>query len=510
MSVVCETRRAAADLRPLLAFRMAGLRGRSRRAAAIAGAVIVGLTVGAAVIPAYVEGAHQSRNVTDLLLLSPTALLAFLFTSCLATVTAAGGRELLPRGPASVFPVSPTTDHFGALLMTPLNVAWLMQVWSLLGIAAYIAGPHGLWAVQLTTLCWVFVATATGQVVGWLVEWVRRGEHGVAVVRALAGLLMAGAAALAISHHVSNVFDRSPTIRIVDVELYANAGRWGHWLVGWLLLAACGVAAVAAGAGAAHLVACRKSRDEERAETRLRAAAPMPKSDLAALVRIDRGSVWRSVPLRRGFLVLAALPGLVAAAGQLDWYLLPVLPGLVAAGGALLFGVNAWCLDAAGALWRDSLPARPDHVFLARCLVLLELLVVAMVLTIVVAGVRAGGSPTPTQLSAVVSAVVVVSLQVVARSMHWSVRRPFSTDLRSARATPAPPAVMVGYSSYLALTSTLTGLVFATAAHSDNPAVPVMLGMPLAILAVRRLVITSHEWADPSIRARVVSIVAAH
>lgn len=92
----------------------------------------------------------------------------------------------------------------------------------------------------------------------------------------------------------------------------------------------------------------------------------MARSELAALVRIDRSSVWRSVPLRRGFLILALMPGLVAAAGQLEWEMLPVLPGLVAAGSALLFGVNAWALDGVGALWRDSLPVRPALVFAAR------------------------------------------------------------------------------------------------------------------------------------------------
>ena len=50
------------------------------------------------------------------------------------------------------------------------------------------------------------------------------------------------------------------------------------------------------------------------------------------------------------------MPGAVALAGDLEWWMLTVLPGLVASGGALLFGVNTWCLDGRGALWRDSLP----------------------------------------------------------------------------------------------------------------------------------------------------------
>ena len=50
--------------------------------------------------------------------------------------------------------------------------------------------------------------------------------------------------------------------------------------------------------------------------------------------------------------------------------MLTILPGLVASGGALLFGVNSWCLDGRGALWRDSLPVTPKRVFMSRVIVL--------------------------------------------------------------------------------------------------------------------------------------------
>ncbi|MEZ5193144.1 MAG: hypothetical protein R2734_11905 [Nocardioides sp.] len=119
-----------------------------------------------------------------------------------------------------------------------------------------------------------------------------------------------------------------------------------------------------------------------------------PRSDLAALVRIDRGSVWRSVPMRRGMLVLAIGPGLVAVVGNLAWEQMTLLPGLVASGGALLFGVNAWCLDGRGSLWRESLPATPSQVFTARLVVLAEWLLVASGITLVMARC-ARASPRP-------------------------------------------------------------------------------------------------------------------
>jgi hypothetical protein len=81
-------------------------------------------------------------------------------------------------------------------------------------------------------------------------------------------------------------------------------------------------------------------------------------------------------------------------------------------------------------------------------------------------------------------------------------------DLRSARGTPAPPFAMLGYSSWLAMSSTVTGLVFGVASHSNEPTLPLVLALPFLIAAVRRILITAREWADPDIRARVVATVS--
>src|SRR5262249_28544060 len=105
--------------------------------------------------------------------------------------------------------------------------------------------------------------------------------------------------------------------------------------------------------------------------------------------------------------------------------------------------------------------------------------------------------------------VVVVTLQVVARSMQWSVRRPYAMDLRSARGTPAPPFAMLAYSSWLAFSSTMTGMVFAITSKTGDPTWPVVLALPFVIAAVRRLLITTREWSQPEVRARVVATVSA-
>jgi len=506
--VVAEARRAAGDVRPLMAFRLAGLRGRSRRVAWVAGVGVVLATLAAAIAPAFVSSAAVSDAAHDARLLLPTAYLAFLLTTTLAVIAAAGGRELLPRDHAISFPISPTTDHLGALMLAPLNIAWILQAWSLVGLTAYVEQPQSLWTAQLTTLSWIFSATAVGQVVAWGVEWMRRWPGGVLVVRAL-GVVVAGAVmVMVMTGRVTDVLDRSPIVSVVVAAL-AGSTQLGVWALGTAAVLVMGLAAVVAGACVAHAVARRQPREEMYADAAVVAPRANPRSELQALVRVDRASVWRSVPLRRGFAVLALMPGAIAAAGRLEWAMLPVLPGLVAAGGALLFGVNAWALDGVGALWRDSLPVRPQLVFAARVWVLGEVLLVATALTLVVAGLRAGGLPTAAELAALVATLVVVALQVVARSLHWSVRRPFAMDLTSARATPAPPLAMVGYSAYLALTSTITGMVFSTTAQADGPQWALLLAVPFVLVAVRRLLLTSREWATPEIHGRVIATVVA-
>ena len=97
--------------------------------------------------------------------------------------------------------------------------------------------------------------------------------------------------------------------------------------------------------------------------------------DRALLRRLDRGSVWRSVGMRRGLMVLGLGPGLVAlVAGLAVEHGACSSPASTASGAALLFGVNAWCLDGKGMVWRETLPVAPADVFDVRALVVAECL----------------------------------------------------------------------------------------------------------------------------------------
>ena len=439
----------------------------------------------------------------------PSALAAFLLLSLVSGIASGGGRELISREQAVAFPVSPTTDHLGALLLSPLNVAWMVQVWFLLGATAFaIGGTGALLPAQLVIMLWVLAATAAAQIVAWSAEAVRRGPAGLAIVRTVGALGMAVAGWLYFTGQLRGLPRRaahSPHRR--GRRGVPSTGDWSCGPGPWRSCSCMIPVLVALGGVSAHLAARRHPRDELRIESETRTPRPASRSDFFALLRVDRASVWRVVPMRRGIMVLAIGPGLVGVAGGLDWPQLTILPGLVASGGALLFGVNAWCLEARGVLWRESLPVNPATVFDARVVVLMEFLLLSSGFTIVLASLRAG-VPSAQELAAILSTWLVVTMQVVSASMRWSAKRPFAVDLRSARATPAPPAVMVGYSSRLAVSTTLTSLIFSGLARLPAWQLAVLIAIPFLAVSTGRVLMSRAVWLDPAERVRIVSTVA--
>ena len=224
--------------------------------------------------------------------------------------------------------------------------------------------------------------------------------------------------------------------------------------------------------------------------------------------RIDRGSVWRSVGMRRGLLVLGVGPGLIALVAGLPWSTVTLLPGLVASGGALLFAVNAWCLDGRGMIWRETLPVTPEAVFDARTQVIAECLAGVSAVTIALALLRNGLPPLQTGV-AVATCWVVVIVQVLANAMTWSMRSPYGVDLSSPRATPAPHGAMAGYAGRLSLSTTVTGMLFTGLAAVPWVWVPPLFGALFLAWSIRRLRRARRRWLAPADRARVVLTVAA-
>ena len=500
---VAAARRAVADVAILFRFRKQAVR--RRHLARVLTTVFVAITVGSAVVPAFLPGAGGPDRAFDISLLLPSAMAGFLALTVASAIASGGGRELISRDQASPHPISPTTDHLGALLLAPLNIAWMLQSWTLLGSASFAVPSRLLPAVQIVLVLWIVFCTASGQVLAWTMEAIRRGPFGIVITRGLLVLLGAAAAAVQVSGNTTRFLDRVPTLWVFTNALSGWSWRWAG-TAGLILAGA--VVAMVVGAVPAHLAAKRMPRDETRMETHQYQPRAMPGSVRGVLIRTDRASVWRSVPMRRGVLVLAVGPGVVALFGDLQWAQMTILPGLVASGGALLFGVNAWCLDGRGALWRENLPASPTALFDARTWVLVEFLGVASLITILIGALRAG-LPSPHELAALVATTVVITLQVVGGALRWSLKHPYPVDLRSARATPAPPAAMVGYSARLATCTTFTGLVFSGCARVPDWRLSLIVAMPCVLWSATRLVRTRRRWQDPVTRAMVVSTVAA-
>ncbi|MBS2940408.1 hypothetical protein KDN32_21940 [Nocardioides sp. J2M5] len=511
---------AAADARHLVAFRARTVR---RRTAAVLGAfVVLGLTVVFATVPASIADASRAAegrggdgdlaDAFDQLLTTLTGNLGLAFVGFMAlAVTAAvgsgGGRELLSRSEAAIHPIGPTTEHLGALVLAPVNLAWLVQMWGLLAVTALVTPEEHLLGAQVVVLAWVVAATAVGQAVGWAVEGVRRTPRGVLTVRVGGLVLVLAVGALQLAGWLLPVVSALPTTRLAEVM---QTSAWPLAVVVLLLLAA---VAVAGGAVPAAWALGLPPREELRVQSGVHEARPAPQPrrgtpEGALLRRLDRGSVWRSVGMRRGLLVLGIGPGLVALVAGLQWSSVMLLPGLTASGAALLFGVNAWCLDGKGMVWRETLPVPAALVFGTRARVVAECLAGVSGVTLLLALLRNGVPPLVTGLS-VAACWAVVLVQVLAISMSWSVRSPYAADLSSPRATPAPHAAMAGYAGRLSLVTTITAMLFTAAGTLPWAWLPPALALPFLAWSTHRLVRARRRWLADDVRAQVVLTVAA-
>ena len=85
--------------------------------------------------------------------------------------------------------------------------------------------------------------------------------------------------------------------------------------------------------------------------------------------------------------------------------------------------------------------------------------------------------------------------------MRWSIARPFAVDLRSARATPAPPVVMAGYSARLALATTVTGLIFSGLAQVADGRFALAVSVLLVGWSAGVCERAAQRWDDPVARS---------
>ncbi len=494
---------APAQLACLLGLRWRLLRGAGPRAALAATAVLVGWLVWLVLNSGSVLDAPTLATAIEL---APSAYLGFGVLAVIAPLTSGGGNEVVPPDQLVAYPVRPTTHFLGGLLLAPLNLVWVVQLLALAAMTAYLTHDTSLPRGALTTVAYVGCLTVLGQAVAWLVVGLRQTRRGRRAVFVTCAALLAAAVVAVQSGSGPAVLALSPTHPVVQAVGAEDVTRWAVTTGVLLGLVVLGLLA------GARLCGWALSRPGDAGSSRhlqpVRRRASR-RSTLRELVAVDRASVWRAPALRRGGLVLAVMPGLIAAGAAVPWQSLVVLPGLVAAGAGLLFGVNAFCLDGSGALWLASLPSEPHLVARAKTLVLGETVLGAVTVAAVAGSLRSPGTPSAAEVVAIIAAGLACTAVVVAQCMRASVRRPHHALLGGVRDAVAPPGALAFASVRLAIPTASVGVVIASAAATGLWWLPLAIGVPVILAAGLSLARTLRRYDDPVVRARVVAVVAA-
>jgi hypothetical protein len=448
----------------------------------------------------------RSFNAT---LVAPTAFLVYAGLALIGPLAAGGGNELFPAEDLVPHPVRASTTFFASVVLTPLNIAWVGETTALMSLSAYVAGQRrgGLAALVLTAL-FVAAMTTCGQAIAWALTGVRQttwGPRVVATCLALIAVALVAVARVGLTH----VLDRAPTRWIVVAMLQGAAGDFHRWIPTAIGLAVLAVLGLALGAWATAYTLRRPPGPAAR-----QLARPVrrrsPGSTVGRQLRaIDRASVWRAPALRRGILVMGVLPGAATAAARVEWSALALTGGLVTAGAGLLFGVNAFCLDGGGSLWLSSSPVSPREQLLSKATVLVEVCLSCSLLAVLAGATRARGQLAAIDLVTVGCNVAACTAMVVATCLKSSVLRPHRAELRSTRATPAPPGAMAAQSARLATQTTFTGLAVTGVALTGDPLAPLLLTMAIvlwALASAHRIVL---RYSEPSIRSKVAITVAS-
>ena len=441
--------------------------------------------------------------------LAPGAFLGFGALALVAPLTAGGGNEVVPPDQLAPFPVRPATQFFGGLVLAPLNLVWVVQLLVLAALTSYLTLAGSLIRGGLTAAAFVAAVTVLGQALAWALVGLRRTRRGRRVVLGSGAALLAVAVAVVRTGHGDDVLDRSPTRTVVAGVVAGGDGDLPRWALTTAGLLAVAGLALLAGTAACAWALRRPGDDRVRLHTEPVRRRPARGGPLRELIAVDRASVWRAPALRRGGLVLAVLPGLLAAGSAVPWESMIVLPGLVAAGAGLLFGINAFCLDGSGSVWLASLPHDPRLVARAKLVVLTETVLAAVVVVVLAGSLRSPGAPTAAEVAGIIASALTCTAVVVAGALKMSVRRPHRAELRGPRDAVAPPGALALASVRLAFPTALVGILLGSASGTGSWWVPPAAALPVLLLAVLSVARTLRRYDDPWTRARVVQVVAA-
>jgi hypothetical protein len=458
----------------------------------------------------HVAGARaQPLLGIDLSVQFASLFAGFALLAIITPLVAGGGAEVFPRAQLIAYPVRGGTWFLTSVLLAPLNLVWVAQAFTVTVLTGYVtaASPHP-WAGQLVTWTYLVAATMAGQASAWWLVGLRATRRGRWMGWTGAALLAALGAGAWQVWGLDTLLANSPTTTIALATVDAAHLRWGQ--VAGPLIVVVGVAAASVwlGARACEWQASRPGDVTLRADLR-RYPRRRPRSSLLATVHVvDVASVLRSTPLRRGLLVLAVLPGLLAAPVHLDWSQLVLLPGLVLAGAGLLFAVNVFALDGPGALLLAASPAPARTLLVSKGLVVVEACLFTAGTTVLAGAVTSRGSPSAGELAALGGGVTAQTMVVLALCLRWSLHHPQRADLHDRRDTPAPPGAMARYAAVLAVTTTGISLILGGLGQVGGALSAGAGAAGIGLLAVRSLLATDRAWADEATRARVAFAVA--
>jgi hypothetical protein len=202
------------------------------------------------------------------------------------------------------------------------------------------------------------------------------------------------------------------------------------------------------------------------------------------------------------------VPAAVAALAGMSWQSLILVPGLIAAGAGLLFGINAFTLDSAGALWLATLPRWASFAFASKVIVFAEVAVGAVMSALIGGSLRADVPASPAEVTAALTSALTCAAIVVVIGMRASLQHPYRAELRGPRDTPATPGVMAMQSIRFAVVTTLVSLFFGGLALSGVWWVPPLAAVPVLAVCALHLISTARAWDHPHVRAHVVLTVA--
>jgi hypothetical protein len=498
---------AWSQVRALVSLRWSLVRSPVVRAGLVA--VLIAVPVLAALVLS-VRGDVDPDALVATIDAAPAAFLGFGALAIIAPLTSSAATELFPSSELVAFPVRPGTQFLSSLMLAPLNLVWIVQLLVLTAETGFLSvGQPHLGQALLTSACFVVAATAIGQALAWTAVGLRCTARGRMGLRVALGITIVTAIGIMRSGHGRDTVDHSYAPWLVRAVRAGARGDLAVWLPDTAVLLVLGICSLYAGSRlcrwAVRIPQDRAGARDSRAHHRRR----QPSDDYRALVTTDRASVWRAPALRRGAIVLAVLPGVAAAGVGLPWRSLVFLPGLVAAGGGLLFGFNAFCLDATGAVWLASLPHAPHLVARSKTRVTAEAVLLGSVLAAVIGAVRAKGSPTLTEVVAILASTATCAILVVALCLSSALQRPHRADLIGPRDAIAPPGALVLASLKLAVPTAVIGGALEASAAAPDWWVPLTIAVPVAALSAVWIATSLQAYNDPLRRSRIVQTVSA-